>query len=435
MVKHGKHIPSDSAGQPGQMAELAIIGINQEGQGVARLDGLAVFVPQTIPGDLALVRIEKRLSNYAVGSLVSLVTPSADRITPDCPQSADCGGCSLQMMSYPAQLRQKQQQVFDALQRIGKVPGLDSLMLPIIGMAEPWQYRSKAQFPVAGTAEQPEIGFYANRSHRVIHTPECPVQPPVCDAIRHCVARHIRQNGIEPYQEKSHRGLLRHIVVRIGFFTGQVMVILVLNGEELPNQDRLYENLCETIAAQNDPRLPPLELKSFYINVNTSKTNLILSDDCRLQAGQPWIEEIILGLHYRISPLSFFQVNPRQTGRLYAVALAMADLSNREMVLDLYCGTGSISLLLARQARHVVGIEIIPEAIADARINAEINGTNNATFLVGQAEKLMPELMADGLSADAAVVDPPRKGCDAALLKALTDVQVRRIVYVSCNPA
>jgi len=435
MAKTRKRVPADATGQPGQLVELQIIGINQEGQGVARLDGLAVFVPQTVPGDRALVRIGKRLSSYAVGSLVSLLSASPDRIVPDCPQSADCGGCSLQMMSYPAQLRQKQQQVYDALQRIGKVPGLDARMLPIIGMAEPWQYRSKVQFPVAGTAEKPEIGFYANRSHRVIHAPSCPVQPPVCDAIRDCVAEHIRQLGIEPYQEDNHRGLLRHIVVRIGFFTGQLMVILVLNGEKLPGSDLLYEKLCETVAAQSDPRIPSLALKSFYINVNTSKTNLIMSDDCRLLAGQPWIEECILGLRYRISPLSFFQVNPRQTERLYADALAMANLTGNETVLDLYCGTGSISLLLARQARQVIGIEIIPEAIADARVNAEINAINNATFLVGQAEKLLPELVASGMSADVAVVDPPRKGCDAALLQALIDVRVRRIVYVSCNPA
>ena len=424
-----------SAAQRGQTAELDVTGINQEGQGIARLDGLAVFVPQAITGDRAVIRIEKKLSNYAVGSLVSLVASSPDRIVPPCPQAAECGGCSLQMMNYPAQLRQKQLQVTEALRRIGKVPDIDRLVRPIIGMDQPWEYRSKVQFPVAGSAAEPQIGFYANRSHRVIHTPICPVQPPVCDAIRETVAEHIRSQRIEPYHENSHNGLLRHVVIRIGFFTGQVMVILVLNGESLPGQDELHAKLRETITSCSDPKLPPLELSSLYINVNRERTNLILSQDCRLLAGQPWIEEEILGLRYRISPLSFFQVNPRQTERLYASALEMADLSGNESVLDLYCGTGSISLLLARKARQVTGIEIIPEAIDDARVNARINNIANVRFEVGLAEQLLPQLISEGLAADVAVVDPPRKGCDRALLDALIQAQVGRIVYVSCNPA
>ena len=421
--------------QPGQIAELDIIGINQEGQGVARLDGLTVFIPQTVPGDRVVIRVEKRLSNYAVGQMVKLAAASADRILPVCSQSGECGGCSLQMMNYPAQLRQKQQQVYDALRRIGRVHDLDKLMRPIIGMDEPWQYRSKVQFPVAGSTGNPEIGFYANRSHRVIHAPTCPVQPPVCDIIRETVADHVSQHGIEPYNETRHRGLLRHIVVRIGFFTGQVMVVLVINGESLPGQTELYEALHAKIAATRDPRLPPLDLVSFYLNINKAKTNLIMSEDCRLLAGTGWIEEIILGLRYRISPLSFFQVNPRQTERLYSATLELAALGGCETALDLYCGTGSISLLLARQARQVVGIEIIPEAIADARVNAELNGISNTRFAVGRAEQLLPMLLAEGLTADVAVVDPPRKGCDTALLEAIVQAGVSRVVYVSCNPA
>ncbi len=425
-----------SATQPGNPAlEIEITAINQEGQGIGRLDGLAVFVPATIPGDLAQIRMASQRSNYAIGRLLKVLRPSPDRIASACPQAADCGGCSLQIMTYPAQLHHKQQQVADALTRIGHVADIERLLRPIIGMDQPWQYRSKVQFPVAGTAAAPEIGFYASRSHQVIHAPLCPVQPPICDVIRDTVAAHIRAWQIEPYDEASHTGLLRHLVVRLGFATGQVMVVLVLNGDSLPDQDELYAKLRDAIAACSDPALPPLKLTSFYINKNTDKTNLILSNHCRLLAGEPFIEEIILGLRYRISPLSFFQVNPRQTERLYAAALDLAGLTGRESVLDLYCGTGSISLLLAKQARQVTGIEIVPEAIADAKVNAEINGISNVEFLVGKAETLLPELVSNGLIADVAVVDPPRKGCDAALLDALIEVGVGRIVYVSCNPA
>lgn len=418
-----------------QSIKLDITGINQEGQGIGRDHGLAVFVPATIPGDQALVQIESKRSNYAVASLIRLISPSNDRIKPACPQAALCGGCSLQMMAYSAQLKHKQQQVSDALQRIGRVPELSVKMRTIIGMDEPWHYRSKVQFPVAGTVDEPEIGFYASRSHTVIHAPSCAVQPPVCDLIRDIVAGHIRQFNIEPYNEAAHSGLLRHLVVRMGFFTGEVMVILVLNGDSLPGQDELYRALQTTVENCQDPALPPLKLKSFYINANQAKTNLILSPDCRLLAGEAYIEEEILGLRYRISPLSFFQVNPRQTELLYASALEMAGLTGSESVLDLYCGTGSISLLLARHARQVTGIEIIAEAIADARVNAERNGIANAAFMVGKAEELLPRLVNEGLNADVAVVDPPRKGCEPALLDALIQVGVGRIVYVSCNPA
>lgn len=426
---------SRPAARPGEIAEMNITGISHEGQGIGRLRGMTVFVPASIPGDRALIRIERVKSRYAVASLQGLITPSSDRIIPPCAVSEECGGCSLQMMAYPAQLIMKQRQVSDTLSRIGRLTDLENMVRPIIGMENPWEYRSKVQFPVAGSAASPEIGFFASRTHQVIHAPSCSIQPPVCDAIRDLIAGHMREWAIEPYQEKNHRGLLRHIVIRIGFFTGEVMVGLVINGETLPGQGILCEKLRVLVATSHDPKLPPLQLACVYLNINRALTNVIQSDDCRLLTGRLWIEEEILGLRYRISPLSFFQVNPRQTKHLYKVVLALANLQGDETVFDLYCGTGSISLQLARKASKVIGIEIIPEAIADAQINAEINDIGNAEFITGKAEELLPTMLTDGQTADLVVLDPPRKGCDKALLDALIAADIRRIIYVSCNPA
>ncbi|HBP37184.1 MAG TPA: 23S rRNA (uracil(1939)-C(5))-methyltransferase RlmD [Clostridiales bacterium] len=418
-----------------QEVTLEITGISQEGQGIGRQQDLAVFVPGTIPGDRALVQIEQRKSRYAVGRAIKILQPAPDRITPACSRAAACGGCTLQAMAYPAQLAFKQQQVVDALERIGHVRQTQDLTRPILGMAQPWHYRSKVQFPVAGRPDHPEIGFYTSRTHQVIDADACPIQPPVCDSIREIVRRHIVSHKIAPYDEIGHSGLLRHLIVRIGFFTGEVMIILVLNGESLPGWPALRDDLAAAIAGCRDPDLPPLQLSSFYININRERTNLILSEDCRLLAGQPWIEEKLLGLRYRISPLAFFQVNPRQTSRLYAAALELAGLTGAETVLDLYCGTGSITLQLARRAREAIGIEIIAAAIADAQTNALLNDITNVRFLTGAAETVLPDLIAGGLRPDIAVIDPPRKGCDPALIQTLAALPLKRIVYVSCNPA
>jgi len=437
MGEKNNHQNNSSGGslKVGDHIKLRIIDINQEGQGIGRHQGMAVFVPSAIPGDDIEAIIDKTTSRYAVARLARMLTPSPDRADPLCPRAVDCGGCTLPSMTYPAQLRYKELQVIAALERIGHIANVPALTRPIIGMAEPWHYRSKVQFPIAGTAHKPLIGFYAPRTHQVIEAAACPIQPPVCDRIRDAVRQHIIDYSIEPYQESTHAGLLRHLVIRIGFFTGEIMVTLVINGEILPGWENLYQTLQKAIATAPEPNLPPLRLASFNLNINRARTNLILSDDCRLLAGQPWIEEIILGLRYRISPLAFFQVNPRQTERLYAAALELAGLTGRETVLDLYCGAGSITLQLARQAREAIGVEIVAPAIADARVNAALNGITNARFYVGAAESILPQLLAEGLVADVAVVDPPRKGCEGSLIQALTNLGPRRIVYVSCNPA
>lgn len=438
MAKGNKKIIKEnnrSVIRAGDVAEIRISDISTGGQGIGRLHGLTVFVPEAVPGDLALVRIDRIKSRYAVADLQGLISPSADRTIPHCAVFGDCGGCSLQMMAYAAQLAMKQTRVIETVNRIGQMTDAASKTQPIIGMDEPWQYRSKVQFPVAGSAENPEIGFYATGSHRIVKTVDCPIQPPVCDAIRHLIVDHLREWSIEPYQEETHKGLLRHVVIRIGFFTGEVMVGLVINGKDLPGQDVLCEKLRALVAAGRDPRLPPLRLTCVYLNINRAQTNVIQSDECVLLYGRLWIEEKILGLHYRISPLSFFQVNPHQTQRLYQTVLDLAALTGSETVLDLYCGTGSISLLLARRAKAVLGMEIIPEAIADAKINASINGIANVNFVTGKAEDLLPQMLAGGHAADLVVLDPPRKGCDPALLDALITADIKKLIYVSCNPA
>ena len=417
---------------------LPITDLNQEGQGIGRLDGLAVFVNGALPGDLAEIRITGRHSRYATGSLLRLIAPSPLRIRPACPVAARCGGCTLQALDYPAQLLLKRQQVVDALQRIGGFANAPDLVRPVLGMTgplQPWHYRSKIQLPVAGSSDNPRIGFYAAGSHDVVDTPVCAVQPPVGDAIRDALRDHLRRFHIAPYQESSHTGLVRHLIIRLGFATGDIMVGLVLNGDDLPGQPEWILALQKAIAACHDPELPPLHLTSCYLTTNSARTNLIQTGEIRLIFGQAWIEEQLLGLRYRISPRSFFQVNPRQTEVLYATILRFANMTGQETILDLYCGTGSITLQLARQAKEAVGVEAIADAIDDARINAQINQISNARFITGKAEDITPGLVDSGLKDDLVVVDPPRKGCDRSLIETMIRLQPPRLIYVSCNPA
>jgi 23S rRNA (uracil1939-C5)-methyltransferase len=419
----------------GDRPELLITGISQDGQGIGRYHGLTIFVDDTVPGDLVRVQVEKRLNRYAIGRPLEILQPSPDRITAACSQSATCGGCSLQIMAYPAQLRHKRQQVIDALERIGQVPNAGILTRPIIGMDSPWQYRGNVQFSVSGSLNQPQIGFYQGRSHRVTGGADCPVLPPVCQVIRELASWHITQYRIVPYDDTSQTGLLRHLVVRIGFNTGDVMVILVLNGDAFPGWQILHDKLSAGISGCHDPNLPPLHLRSLFLNINRRRNSQILSKTCRLLAGQPWIQEQILGLTYRISPLAFFQVNPRQCERLFTAVLELAGLTGQETVLDLYCGTGSLTLQLAHRTREVIGIEVVADAVADAQVNARINGISNARFLTGAVEAVLPQLISEGIQAGAVVLDPPRKGCDSSLIPALAAIGPHKIIYVSCNPA
>ncbi|MDW7656853.1 MAG: 23S rRNA (uracil(1939)-C(5))-methyltransferase RlmD [Bacillota bacterium] len=421
--------------QPGDSATLLIEDINHAGQGIGHVDGLTVFVQEAIPGDRVLVNVTRRHTGYAVADVLQLLQPSPYRIIPDCPQADRCGGCTLQMMQYEEQLRYKQQQVEQALTRIGRIILEPGIMQPIIGMDDPWHYRGKAQFPIAGSVKEPLIGYYASRSHTVIDAPVCRIQYPVVDAIRETLRQHIRRWQVEPYRENDRQGLLRHLIVRIGYATGDIMVILVINGDSIPGQPELIQQLHACVQTHQEPELPLLRLRSVWLNINRATTNVIMGQEDRLIDGQPWIDEIILGIRSRISPQAFFQVNPRQTTRLYQQVLDMAALQGNEQVLDLYCGTGSITLQLARKAGWVLGIESHPAAVADARMNADLNGLANVTFSAGKTEDILPEWQKQGRSIDLVVLDPPRKGCDPAVTAALGDLQTPRLIYVSCNPA
>lgn len=425
--------------QKGACVTLDVGSLNSEGQGVARHEGLTVFIAGAIPGDRVDACVEQRRPQYAVARLLRIVSPSPDRIGPDCAVAEQCGGCTLQPMRYAAQLRVKREQVVAALTRLG---GFDAAVVsdvvqPVLGMAEPRHYRSKVQFPVGGTPAEPRIGFYAARSHEVVDHDECHIEHPAADAVRAVLRTHCRALGVVPYDEASQTGLFRHLAVRIGFATGQVMVILVINGDSFPGTDRLVPDLQQALATFRTSDGEPFVLQSLYLSHNTRRTNLVLDDHLTLVHGTPQIEECLLGLRYRISPLAFFQVNPMQTEVLYRTAVGFAGLTGVETVFDLYCGTGSISLALARSARMVIGVEEIPQAIDDARQNALLNGLKaNTRFVVGKAEDVVPALIRDeDIRADVAVVDPPRKGCDCRLLEAILAIAPARIVYVSCNPA
>jgi len=428
--------------QVGNQVELAIESLNSSGQGVAHHEGLTVFVEAAVPGDQLIAQIQERRPRYAVAGIERLISSSTDRVNAVCAVFGRCGGCSLQSMSYPAQLRVKREQVKAALNRIGgfKAAELERLVKPALGMKDPWHYRAKVQYPVSGTTQAPLIGFYAPRSHEVVEHSECAIEHPAADIVRRVIKNHCIQHNVEPYDETDHTGLLRHIVVRIGFATGQVMVILVINSdkEKIPAIDQLIKNLNAALRLSELKTAlgGPYSAHSLYLNHHNQRSNLVLGDSLTLVQGATHIEEHLLGLRYLISPLAFFQVNPIQTEVLYQKVAEYAALKGTETVLDLYCGTGSISLVLARNAKMVIGVEEVETAITDARANARINNLESRTrFEVGKAEIILPELIKEGINVDIAVVDPPRKGCDPHLLEAILTVAPERFIYVSCNPA
>jgi 23S rRNA (uracil1939-C5)-methyltransferase len=407
-----------------QIIELDIHGMSHEGEGVGKYEGFTVFVAGALTGERVRVKIMKVHKSFAVSRLLEVVAPSDVRMDPSCPIYHQCGGCHLQHVSYEAQLVHKRQIVVDALERIGKLSHV--LVHPTIGMKEPWKYRNKSQVPVSLVNGHVVAGFYAPRTHEIIDMEGCPIQHPYADDILKTVKQAIAELGVVPYDEIGHKGLIRHIVSRIGFFTGETMVVLVTNGRHLPKKDRLIERLRREIP----------HLVSIVQNINTAKTNVIFGQESITLWGKDTITDYIGDIQFEISPRSFFQVNPVQTRVLYEKALEYAQLTGVEEVIDAYCGIGTISLFLAKKARHVYGVEVIPEAIEDAKKNAERNGISNVDFIVGKAEEVIPFLYKDkGVSADIVVVDPPRKGCDEALLQTIATMRPVRVVYVSCNPS
>ncbi|HAU85419.1 MAG TPA: 23S rRNA (uracil(1939)-C(5))-methyltransferase RlmD [Lachnospiraceae bacterium] len=410
--------------------ELEIDDIGTEGEGIAHIDGYALFIKDAIPGDVVRVKVIKAKKNYGYGRLIKIVKPSKDRVQPVCPVARQCGGCQIQHLSYDAQLAYKENKIKNCLVRLGKFPKeqIDKIMEPLMGMEEPYHYRNKAQFPVGRNKDGELVtGFYASRTHSIIPATHCAIQDKRNEEILNTVLEFMKEFDIEPYDEVTHTGLVRHILTRVGYHTGEIMVCLVLNGKNLPHQDVFVERLAKIEG-----------MKSISINVNREKTNVILGNKVKTLWGTDYIVDSIGTIQYQISPLSFYQVNPVQTQKLYQAALDYAGLTGNEIVWDLYCGIGTISLFLAKQAKMVYGVEIVPEAIADANRNKEFNQIKNVEFFVGASERVLPEKYRESggkMSADVIVVDPPRKGCDVSLLQTILDMGPERVVYVSCDPA
>ena len=395
-----------------------------DGEGIGKADGFTVFVKDAVIGDTVTAKIIKAKKNYGYGRLMEVLKPSPYRVEPKCEFARQCGGCQLQALSYDQQLVFKTNKVKGHLERIGGFT--DIPMEPIIGMDELFHYRNKAQFPVGRNKEGKIVtGFYAGRTHNIIENRDCALGVAENKEVLDRVIAHMEKYGIEPYNEATGKGLVRHVLIRYGYFTKEVMVCLILNGNKLPKEEQLVKSLCE---------IPGMT--SITINVNKKRSNVILGEEICLLWGQEYITDRIGDISYQISPLSFYQVNPMQTQKLYAKALEYADLHGQETVWDLYCGIGTISLFLAQKAKFVRGVEIVPAAIENAKENAKLNGLENTEFFVGKAEEVLPrEYKKNGVYADVIVVDPPRKGCDETLLETMVEMNPERIVYVSCDSA
>ncbi len=410
-----------------QEFEIEIEDYGNDGEGIGHYEGMAVFVKDAAKGDRALVRITKVKKSYAYAHLVKVLEPSEDRSEPPCPHAKVCGGCSLMHIGYDRQLAWKQEKVAQALKRIGGIEDPMGIMEPIVACdGGGLHYRNKAQFPVGCDRDgNIIIGFYAGHSHRIVDTDSCLLQPERFDEIIGACRAFFVEHRIKPYDEEKGSGLVRHIVIREGRSTGQIMVTFVLNGDGFGEHEQALVHEMRKISG----------IRSIIINTNKKMTNRILGFTNRVLWGNDVIEDTIGDIRFAIGPMSFYQVNPSQTKRMYEKALEYAALSGGETVWDLYCGIGTISLFLAKQAGKVFGVEIIEEAIEDARRNAKLNGITNAEFYAGRSEDILPEKhKKEGVSADVIVVDPPRKGCDASLLETILSIAPKRVVYVSCDP-
>ena len=401
--------------------EMTCENFGQDAQGVCRHDGMAVFVPGLLPGERAKVRIVKPEKRYAFGRVEELLERSPDRAEPFCPIYKRCGGCSCQHMTYDTSLRFKQDQVQQLLARVG---GLDITVPPVLGMDEPFAYRNKGAYPVAEQKGEPVCGFFAPRSHDLVPLPAigCRIQGEDSRLATQAVLAWMKSSGARAYDEVTGKGLVRHIMTR-STTGGGLMVVLVVTQRGIPAKDQLIAQLRKAVPS----------LVSLCLSINSRRTNVILGEEIHCLWGEPVMEDTLHGLKFSVSPLSFFQVNPAQTERLYQLALDYAQLTGKETVVDAYCGAGTISLMLAQKAKKVVGIEIVEPAIVNARENAARNGVTNAEFIVGATEDVLPKLVADGMRPDVIVVDPPRKGCEEAVLQAIIECAPERVVYVSCG--
>jgi len=402
--------------------KLKIESCSSNGSGVGKHEGMAIFVPATAVGDEITAHVLKVKKSYAFAKVESVDVPSPDRIAPECPVYLKCGGCVFSHMKYSAEVQLKADHVAECFKRIG---GVEPEFEPVIAADNDCRYRNKAQYPVAEDGGEIKTGFYSPHSHRVVHCPDCLLQPEEFSEILDVFSSHIKKHGIAIYNEAEHKGLLRHIYLRKGTKSGEIMVCAVINGSSLPDEEGLVKALTE-----KNP-----DIKSIIINSNTKNTNVILGEKCRTLWGKDTITDILCGLKFRISPLSFYQINRNQAEKLYNKAAEYAALTGSETVLDLYCGAGTIGLSMASKAKEIVGVEIVPEAIEDAKTNAAINGISNARFICGDAPKAAEILKNEGVRPDVIILDPPRKGCSPEMIETAAEMQPDRIVYVSCDPA
>ncbi|WP_217587935.1 23S rRNA (uracil(1939)-C(5))-methyltransferase RlmD [Lentibacillus saliphilus] len=403
---------------------LEIEDLTHEGNGVGKVDGYPLFIPYALPGEKVTVHVVKVNKNFGFAKLLEVIERSPHRVEPPCDVFYQCGGCQIQHMSYDMQLDMKRNQVKNVMRKIGH---LDHVPVhPVIGMDDPWRYRNKVAVPVGEKNGELITGFYKMRSHDIIADMDtCVVQDEVNDRMVEAVRRIATNLGITAYDEKKDRGVLRHIMVRTGNETDETMIVLITRTDKLPHKDALIRELTETYP----------QIKSIVHNINDRRTNVILDRKNKVIWGEDYIYDTIGNIRFAISAQSFYQVNPKQTKKLYDKALEYANVGQQDIVIDAYCGIGTIALFLAQSAKKVYGVDVVPEAISDAKQNARLNHMDNAEFHVGQAEKVMPWWQSQGMKPDVIVVDPPRKGCDEALLQAMLTMQPKRIVYVSCNPS
>uniref|UniRef100_UPI0039E9940B 23S rRNA (uracil(1939)-C(5))-methyltransferase RlmD n=1 Tax=Clostridium perfringens TaxID=1502 RepID=UPI0039E9940B len=404
-----------------------IISQGYEGEGIAKIDNkYPIFIEGALKGEKVKVRIVKVNKNFAYGKLMEVLEASEERVNPPCAIYKRCGGCKLQHASYKAQLDFKWDRVKDCVSKIGKLD--PSIVKYPLGMENPWRYRNKVQLPIGLINGEVKIGFFAPRSHDIIDMESCLIQDEIGDKVVKLTREWIEKFNIRPYNvdgEYDEKGIVRHIMIRRGFTTNEVMIVLVTNGETLPNKEEFVDLMVKNIPG----------IKSVIQNINSKKTNVILGLESKTLWGEDTISDYIGDFRFNISPLSFFQVNPIQTEVLYGKALEYANLTGNEEVFDAYCGTGTITLFLSQKAKKVYGVEIIPQAIDNAWINAKENKVENVEFFVGESEVVIPDLINKGVKADVVVVDPPRKGCDKKLLDAITNIDAKKIVYVSCDPS
>ncbi len=409
--------------QKNEDVRLTIDGMNHEGLGVARLDGMAVFVQGALKGEVVKAHLIKVASTYAVARVLELEEASPERQEPFCPAFRRCGGCSLQHMVYTETLRFKHQVVVDSLERLGGFKSIE--VKPVLGMDHPYKYRNKAQYPIGLLGTRPVAGFYSRRSHEIVDASACGIQHPSSELVRAAVLTWIVENKVPIYSEETEKGLIRHIVVRVGVRTGEVMAMLVATKNRIPFAEKLVNKLRKQVPG----------ITGIVLNVNDFPGNVVLGEENYILFGSPIIEDKLCDMIFEISPLSFYQVNPDQTDVLYRKVMDCAALTGTETVFDLYCGIGTISLVAAKNAGRVIGVEAVEEAVEMARENARRNRIVNVEFHAGNAEDVVPKLYEAGVRADVVIVDPPRKGCDHRLLQTILSMRPERIVYVSCNPS